>query len=94
MQADRGTGRFIQTLGSKAVNHDQVLSMIGGVVALLVGLWAITTRRIAVGEDENGEDSAWVYGWRAVAIGCAALAVALMFFASAAGFVHLSWSAG
>jgi hypothetical protein len=81
-------------LGSSAVNHDQVLSLIGGLVALVVGLWAIVTQRIAVGEDEDGESNSWVYGWRAVAVGCAALAGAALFFASAAGIINLNWNAG
>lgn len=75
------------------MNHDQVLSFIGGLVALIVGVWAIVTQRIGIGEDENGERNSWVYGWRAVAVGCAALAGAALFFASAAGIINLNWSA-
>ena len=76
------------------MSHDAFLSIVGGMVALVVGFWAIITRRIAVGEDENSENNTWVYGWRAVAIGCAALSSALLFFASAAGFIQVNLGAG
>lgn len=67
----------------------QIESVIGGVIASGVGIWAIATRRIAVGEDEHGEPNYWVYGWRAVLVGCVALAAAGVFFASALGLIHL-----
>jgi hypothetical protein len=66
----------------------QIQSMVGGFVALGVGLWAIITRRISVGEDEFGAPNYWVYGWRAVLVGCAALVTSCVFFASAAGLIH------
>jgi membrane protein YqaA with SNARE-associated domain len=69
----------------------QIASVLGGLIATLIGLWAIITPRITVSEDELGEESGWVYGWRAVVIGCLALLGACVFFASAAGLIHLSW---
>lgn len=67
----------------------QIESAIGGFIAAGVGVWAIVTRRISVGEDEFGEPNYWVYGWRAVLVGCLALVAACVFFASALGLIHL-----
>jgi len=72
-----------------AMSPSQIESAIGGLIAAGVGVWAILTRRISVGEDEFGEPTYWVYGWRAVLVGCLALAVSCVLFASAAGLIHL-----
>jgi O-antigen/teichoic acid export membrane protein len=68
------------------------MSLLGGVVALGFGLHAIVTRRVAIGDDDGEEPHTWWYGWRAVAVGTAALLAAALFFASAAGLVHLEWT--
>jgi hypothetical protein len=69
---------------------EQFMNATGGVVALVVGVHAIATRRIAISHEGSEEPHTWLYGWRALAIGCAALVVAAIFFASAAG--GIDWS--
>lgn len=58
---------------------DHVMSALGGVAALAVGVHTIVTRRVDVGEDEEF----WLYGWRAVVIGCVVVLAGLILFASA-----------
>ncbi|MBL0730742.1 hypothetical protein [Piscinibacter sp. HJYY11] len=66
------------------------MELIGGLAALVFGIHAIATKRVAfTGNDDEPET--WIYGTRAVAIGCVALATAGVFFASAVGMIH--WSA-
>lgn len=57
-----------------------------GVMALVVGLHAIVTRKIAFGRGLEGPHL-WLYGWRAVAFGIAAVLVAVAMFAQAAGLL-------
>ncbi|WP_457334861.1 hypothetical protein [Rhizobacter sp. P5_C2] len=64
---------------------ERLLDFAGGCVGLLAGMRFIVSRRAAIGDD----DDFWVYGWRAILIGCAALAMGALFFASAFGLVHI-----
>jgi hypothetical protein len=66
------------------------VALIAGIVLLAFGVHAIKTERVTFGDSEDNVQI-WLYGWRAVAIGCLALAVAALFFLSAAGFIHLDW---
>jgi hypothetical protein len=66
------------------------MGLLAGIAALVFGLHALVTRRAAIGDDSD-EPYMWLYGWRAVAIGCAAVLVAAVFFAAAAGFIQLDW---
>jgi len=59
-----------------------------GVVALIFGVYVIATKRLTIGEDCE-DVQMWLYGWRAIAVGSAAVAVAILCFASALGIIHL-----
>ena len=67
------------------VDVDRLLHFAGGCVGLAAGVSFIVSQRAAIGDD----DDFWVYGWRAILIGCAALLIGAFFFASAFGFVHI-----
>lgn len=67
------------------ISH-QVLNVVGGLVALAFGLHAIVTQRVTL-TDENDDADTWLYGRRAVAIGCLGLVAAAVFFASAGGYI-------
>lgn len=59
---------------------------LGAFVAAVCGLHAVVTKRVTFGDD--GDDlQVWLYGWRAVAIGCATLLVAALLAAMALGLV-------
>lgn len=69
---------------------DTFFSLLAGIVCMLFGLHAAVTRRVTFGD--TGDDlQVWLYGWRATAVACFALALAVLFFASAAGLVKLDW---
>ena len=70
------------------VDYERLSDFVGGCICVGLGLSSVITRRTAIGDD----DDFWVYGWRAVLIGCAALAGAVLFFASAFGFIHVDHS--
>ena len=67
------------------VDAERLLDFAGGCVGLTAGVSFIVSRRAAIGDD----DDFWVYGWRAILIGCAALMLGALFLASAFGFVHI-----
>jgi hypothetical protein len=67
------------------VSVERILDFAGGCVGLIAGVRFITSRRAAIGDNNDF----WVYGWRAVLIGCAALAMGALLLVSAFGFVHL-----
>jgi hypothetical protein len=67
------------------VDVERLLDFAGGCVGLAAGVRFMVSRRAAIGDDNDF----WVYGWRAVLIGCAALAMGALFFASAFGFFHI-----
>ena len=69
---------------------EQILSAIAAVVFLGLGLKAIITREVGISDDSGSEPETWVYGWRALAMGLFAIAVAVFFFAFAIGI--LSWA--
>ncbi len=66
---------------------DQVLEVFAGGITLAYGLYAIVTRRIDVGED----DEIWFYGWRAVVVGCACLLTAFVLFSAVANNSPVNW---
>jgi hypothetical protein len=74
------------------MTHCDLQSALAGSIFLVVGLLTIYQRRIATRTDSDDEEDAWVYGWRAVAVGCVAVGIAGFLFASAAGFIHVQWS--
>ncbi len=67
------------------VNAEGLLDFAGGCIGVAAGVSFIVSRRAAIGDDNDF----WVYGWRAILIGCAALVMGALFFASAFGFVHI-----
>lgn len=67
------------------VDAERLLDFAGGCVGLAAGVHFIVSRQAAIGDDNDF----WVYGWRAILIGCVALAMGAAFFASAFGFVHI-----
>ena len=69
----------------RMVGAEQLSDFVGGCVGLAVGVRFIVSRRAAIGDDNDF----WVYEWRPILIGCAALAVGAFFFASAFGFVRI-----
>jgi hypothetical protein len=71
------------------LDYERIANGVIGVVALVFGLHAIATRRVTVGEDDEPEQI-WLYGWRAIALGCIALVFAVLMFASALGFIQIS----
>lgn len=66
---------------------DQFISALIGTLVLVVGVRAIVTRQIEVGET----DRLWLYGWRAVVAGCVLLLTAVFCFAGAAKLIHIRW---
>lgn len=58
------------------MTEEQWASLVAGAVALLVGIKAVVTQRISIDLDENDEPIAWVYGWRAKALGWLAIGAA------------------
>jgi len=64
-------------------NFDQVVEVLGGLLAAAFGLYAIVVRRIEVGEDSE----VWYSGWRAVVIGCVCLLAACGSFYAAANHI-------
>ncbi len=59
---------------------------LGAIVAAVCGVHAVVTKRVTFGDD--GDDlQVWLYGWRAVAIGCATLLIAALLAAMALGLV-------
>lgn len=56
---------------------------LGAIVAAVCGLHAVVTKRVTFGDDLQ----VWLYGWRAVAIGCATLLIAALLAAMALGLV-------
>jgi hypothetical protein len=74
------------------MTHCELQSALAGLVFLAVGLLTIYKRRIAIRTDSWGEEDAWVYGWRALAVGCVAVGIAGLLFASAVGIIHVHWS--
>ena len=88
MLGEHASRLYVKKSGVDDLVH--VSEWIGAVVALVCGLHAVVTRRVMFGED--GDDlQVWLYGWRAVAIGCVALIVAALLVASATGLVGLNW---
>ena len=66
-----------------------MVSLLVGAVFAVCGIHAVVTRRVVFGHD--GDDlQVYLFGWRAVAVGVAALALAALSFCSAAGLVTLS----
>lgn len=70
------------------IDVERLLDFAGGCVGLVAGVRFIVSRRAAIGE----EDDSWVYGWRAILVGCVALVVGVFFFASAFGVIHIEHS--
>jgi hypothetical protein len=66
---------------------EQIAEVLGGFVALGVGVQMIVTQR-ATFSDEDDEPYMWVYGWRAVLVGVVAVLTSLVFFASAAKCIN------
>lgn len=56
-----------------------------GLVALGVGLKAIFSQKISIDWDHHDEPDYWLYGWRAVAVGCLCVLCACVVFAAVAG---------
>lgn len=73
-----------------AMTGEQIMSALGGVAFLVIGVRAIVTRVVTITGEDGSEPHLWVYGWRAVAIGCLFVAVATVFFACASGYI--SWA--
>ncbi|MDF1480668.1 hypothetical protein [Extensimonas sp. H3M7-6] len=72
------------------MSASQVSALLAGLAALLVGLRAIFSQKISIDWDHHDEPNHWVYGWRAVAVGCLCVLGACLAFAAAAGkFVFL-----
>ena len=72
--------------------HDMgnIVGLLAGTIFSVFGIYAVVTRRVTFGDD--GEDlQVFFFGWRAVAIGFAALALAALCFSSAAGLVSVDW---
>ncbi|WP_046116084.1 hypothetical protein [Aquincola tertiaricarbonis] len=67
------------------MDSNRWMCLIVGVVSLVVGRSAIVKRKIALGDGPDGPDM-WLYGWRAVLAGAAAVTVSAVMFACAAGF--------
>lgn len=76
------------------MNVEQLSGLACGLAALAVGLKAILTREVAITPEDEDEPDLWLYGWRAVAVGCGWILLACLCFAVAAGVVPLSsgWS--
>lgn len=72
------------------MDMERIYSGICGTLALVFGIYAIVTNRVQFG-DEGDDAQVWLYGWRAIAIGFVALAVAVLFFVAAFGFIRLNW---
>ncbi len=71
----------------KGMTYQHLTEFLGGIVSLVFGLHTIVTKRATL-SDENDEPHLWIYGWRAIAIGCLGLVAAVGFFASAAGMIN------
>jgi hypothetical protein len=67
-----------------------MVSGLFGVVLFIFGAHAVLTQRVMFG-DEGEDVQILLYGWRAVAIGLAALALATLCFATISGLVTLDW---
>jgi hypothetical protein len=65
------------------------ISLVGGVSALVLGVNAVMTRRVAIQDESDDEPHLWLYGRRAVAIGIIGLLVSAFLFAAAAGVISL-----
>ena len=66
-------------------SFDQVVEVLGGILAAAFGLYAIVVRRIEVGEGYE----VWYSGWRAVVIGCVCLLAAYGSFYAAANHIPI-----
>lgn len=67
------------------MSASQASALLAGLVALVVGLRAIFSQKISIDWDHRDEPNHWVYGWRAVAVGCLCVLCACLAFAAAAG---------
>lgn len=68
----------------------QVVALVVGAGALVVGLKAILTQKISIDWNADDEADHWVYGWRAIAVGGICLLVSGFLFAGATGLIPLS----
>jgi len=66
-------------------SFDQVVEVLGGLLAAAFGLYAIVIRRVEVGEDHE----VWYSGWRAVVIGFVCLLAAYGSFYAAANNIPI-----
>lgn len=73
---------------------DQFAALAGGLACLAVSIKAIANREIAMHLDDEDEPGLWLYGWRAVAVGCAWVILALLCFSVATGVIPSTWSSG
>jgi hypothetical protein len=71
------------------MSGEQLVSALSGLVCLAVGLHAIVSRRVGISDENSAEPHLWLYGWRAVAVGCLGIALSLLLFACAAGYINL-----
>lgn len=69
---------------------ENFVSLICAVVFAVVGIYAVIKRRLVFAEPDD-ELQVYLYGWRAVAIGCLALVLSALCFCSAEGLVVIKW---
>ena len=67
------------------IRFEPILDFAAGCVCLTVGVRFIASRRAEIGEN----DDLWVHGWRAVLVGCMALAAGALSIAAALGYIHI-----
>ena len=71
---------------------EQLTQLVAGIALIAGGIKTIRDQKIAVDTDAHDEPTAWVYGWRATAIGVLFVVAGGLCLARMAGLVSLDWS--